>query len=231
VGHQTEDHQHRHPAAHRGAGGRVHPVDAAAPPNSLAQEHRCFDMSRQRLIVLAIAALIAISGALYLSTERNLPPDVHGTLLWPALAGELDSVTALSVIKGGTTPSVTVQKQGKDWTVAQRANYPADAPKLRKLLLALSDAKIREEKTSNPDNYSIIGVEDPTKAGAGGAQIELTAKDGKHGVIIGKSVAGGNFVRRVGEVKSYVIEPGISFEAEPRYWIDTQLLDVSSEKI
>jgi hypothetical protein len=178
-----------------------------------------------------IAALIAISGALYLSTQRNLPRDVHGTPLWPALASELDAVTSLSVLKGGTTPSVTVHKQGKDWTVAERSNYPADVPKLRKLLLALSDAKIREQKTSNPDNYSIIGVEDPAKPGATGAQIDLALKDGKHGTIVGKSESGGNFVRRVGESTSYVVEPGISFEAEPRYWIDTRLLDIASDKI
>jgi hypothetical protein len=188
-------------------------------------------MSRQRLIALMIAALVAISGALYLSTQRNLPRDVHGTALWPALAGELDTVTSLSILKGGSTPSVTLQKQGQEWTVAERANYPADVSKLRTLLLALSDTRIREEKTSNPASYSIIGVEDATKPGATGAQIDLTAKDGKHSVIVGKSVAGGNFVRRAGESTSYVVEPGITFEAEPRYWIDTRLLDVASDKI
>ena len=62
------------------------------------------------------------------------------------------------------------------WTVAERANYPADVSKLRKLLLALSDAKIVEEKTSNPASYAIIGVEDPTMPGAAGAEIELSRK-------------------------------------------------------
>jgi hypothetical protein len=188
-------------------------------------------MSRQRFVALAIAALIAICAALYLSTQRNLPHDVHGSPLLPALAGELDSVTSLSVIKGSATPAVTVHKQGEQWTVEQRANYPADAAKVRKLLLALNDAKIREEKTSNPDNYSIIGVEDPAKPGATGAQIELVAKSGKLDVIVGKSVGEGNFVRRAAEKTSYVAEPAISFEAEPRYWIDTHLLDVKTDQI
>lgn len=103
-------------------------------------------MSRQRLIALLVAALVAISGALYLSTQRNLARDVHGLPLLPTLASELNSVTSLSVLKGSATPSVTVHRQGDAWTVAERADYPADVPKLRKLLLALSDAKIREEK-------------------------------------------------------------------------------------
>jgi len=188
-------------------------------------------MSRQRFIALMVAALVAISGALYLSTQRNLPRDPHGLPLSPSLAGELNTVTALSVRKGGTTPTVTVHKQGEQWTVAERADYPADVPKLRKLLLALSDAKIREEKTSNPANYPVIGVEDPAQPDATGAQIELTARDGKHAVIVGKSAGEGNFVRRADEKASYIVEPGISVEAEPRFWIDTHLLDIAADKI
>jgi hypothetical protein len=188
-------------------------------------------MSRQRFIALMVAALVAISGALYLSTQRNLPRDPHGLALLPSLAGELNTVTALSVRTGGTAPTVTLHKQGEQWTVAERADYPADVPKLRKLLLALSEASIREAKTSNPENYAIIGVEDPVQPGATGAQIEVTAQDGKHAVIVGKSAGEGNFVRRAAEKTSYAVEPGISFEAEPRYWIDTHLLDIAADKI
>ncbi len=188
-------------------------------------------MNRQRFLVLMAAALVAICGALYVSTQRNLPRDPHGLPLLPSLATELNSVTSLTVRKGGANPTVTLHKQGEQWTVAERGEYPADLPKLRKLLLALSDAKIREEKTSNPESYPILGVEDPAQPGATGAQIELTAQDGKHDVIVGKSAGAGNFVRRAGEKASYAVEPGISFEAEPRYWIDTHLLDVAADKI
>jgi hypothetical protein len=188
-------------------------------------------MSRQQFIALLIAALVALSAAVYFSTQRNAAGEVHGLPLLPSLSSELNTVTSLSVLKGSATPSVTVHKQGDEWTVAERANYPADVSKLRRLLLSLSDAKILEEKTSNPANYSIIGVEDPTKAGATGAQIELISKGGKQDVIIGKPAEQGSFVRRVGEKSSYIVEPAISFEAEPRYWIDTRLLDLSADKI
>ncbi|HMI75892.1 MAG TPA: DUF4340 domain-containing protein, partial [Steroidobacteraceae bacterium] len=187
-------------------------------------------MNRQRFTALLVAALLAISGALYLSTQRNLPRDPHGMALLPSLAGELNSVSALTVRKGAAAP-VTVHKQSEQWTVAERADYPADVPKLKKLLLALSDAKIREEKTSNPDSYALIGVEDPSQPGAGGTQIELTAQNGKHAVIVGKSAGEGTFIRRAGEKTSYIVEPAISVEAEPRYWIDTRLLDIPTDKI
>jgi hypothetical protein len=188
-------------------------------------------MSRQRFIALLIAAVLAISGALYLSTRRNLPRDTLGGALLPSLAGELNTVTALSVRRGSTAPTVTVHTQDGRWIVAERGDYPADVSKVRKLLLALSDAKIVEEKTSNPANFAVIGVEDPSAPGATGAEISVTARDGKHAVIIGKPVGAGNFARRGGENSSYSVEPGISFESEPRFWIDTRLLDVAAAGI
>ena len=188
-------------------------------------------MSRQRFIVLLAAALLAIFGALFLSSQRNLARDTHGMPLLPSLANELNTVSELSLRKGSATAAVTIHKQGEQWIVPERANYPADVPKLRKLLLALSDAKIREEKTSNPASYSVIGVEDPSLPGAAGTQIDVTAQDGKHAVIVGKSVGEGSFVRRAGEKISYIVEPGISFETEPRFWIEPKLLDLPADKI
>jgi hypothetical protein len=135
------------------------------------------------------------------------------------------------VRRGRAIPTVTVHQQSGRWTVAELGDYPADVSKLRKLLLALSDAKIIEEKTSNPASFPIIGVEDPSSPGATGAEIRVTAQDGKHAVIIGKPTGAGNFARRAGEKTSYIVEPGISFEAEPRYWIDSHLIDIAAGSI
>jgi hypothetical protein len=188
-------------------------------------------MRRQRFVAMVIAALLAISGALYLSTQRNLPRDPRGVALLPYLSNELNTVTALSIRKSSAAPALTVHQQGSRWTVAQRGDYPADVSKLRKLLLALSDAKIVEEKTSNPASYSIIGVEDPAVPGSTGAEVSFVARDGTHAVIVGKPSGGGNFARRAGEKTSYSVEPGISFEAEPRYWIESRLMDIAATDI
>lgn len=185
-------------------------------------------MSQQRFLWLLAASLLVISVALYLNTRRNASrEESHGvSLLLPALAGELDTVTQLSVRKGAATPSVTLRKAANAWTVAERGDYPADVTKLRKLLVSLGDAKIVEEKTSDPANFSIIGVDDPTQPGATGTEVSVTARDGAHAVIVGKSGADGNFARRAGENKSFLVEPAIAVETQPRDWIDTRLIDV-----
>jgi hypothetical protein len=190
-------------------------------------------MSRARFGLILAAALVAICGALYLSSLRNVTRDLQGVPLLPALAPELDTVTEVSVRKGNATPTVTLHRTGdaRAWTVAQRGDYPADVSKVHKLLLALSDAKIVEEKTSDPANYPIIGVEDAAQAGATGAEITLSAKDGKHAIIVGKPFGEGDFARRVGEAKSYSVTPAILVDAEPRAWIDERLIDIPATSI
>jgi hypothetical protein len=188
-------------------------------------------MSRGRFGLILILALIAICGAFYLSSQRNFQSDTQSVLLLPGLTPELDSVTEVNVRKGSATPTVTLHRNGDAWSIAQRGDYPADASKVHKLLLALSEAKIVEEKTSDPAKYPILGVEDAAQAGATGAEVTLTAKDGKHALIVGKPVGEGNFVRLAGEGKSYSVAPAIAADAEPNAWIDARLTNIPTTSI
>jgi hypothetical protein len=189
-------------------------------------------MSRGRFTGLLIAALIVLAAALYLGSARNAgEPSAAGTLFLPQLASSLGTVTEIDLQKGAATPAVTLHRAADQWSVAQRGDYPADPAKVHKLLLSLADAKIVEEKTSNPANFAVIGVEDPAKPGAGGMLITLTAKDGKQSVILGKPTGEGNFARRGGEDRSFTVQPGITADVEPRTWIDSRLLDVPVAQI
>jgi hypothetical protein len=189
-------------------------------------------MSRGRFTALLIAALIVLAAALYLGSRRNAgEPSAEGTLFLPQLASMLGTVSAIDLQKGAATAAVTLHRTGEQWTVAQRADYPADATKVHKLLLSLADAKIVEEKTSNPANFAVIGVEDPAKAGAAGTQITLSTKDAKRSVIVGKPTGEGNFARRGGEDRSFTVEPGITADVDPKAWIDSRLLDVPAAQI
>jgi hypothetical protein len=188
-------------------------------------------MSRQRFVLLLIAAVVVISGALYLSAQRSASRNTQGVALLPSLAQDLNAVTAVIIRKGSAKPTLTVHNTGNQWSVAERADYPADVTKLRKLLLSLRDARIVEEKTSDPARFASIGVEDPVAPDAAGAEITVVGPSEKRAVIVGKAVGEGNFVRLVGENRSYSVEPAISSETEPRYWIDSRLLDVPATQI
>jgi hypothetical protein len=188
-------------------------------------------MNRGRFVGLLLAAFVVICGALYFSAQRDATREPQGIALLPSLATEVNAVTAVVVRKGSATPALTVHKTGADWTVAERADYPADVGKLRKLLLSLRDARIVEEKTADPARFPVIGVEDPGTPGASGAEVTIVTPTTKFAVIVGKPVGEGNFVRRVGNNQTYSVEPGINVDANPRSWIDPQLLDVAAALI
>jgi hypothetical protein len=183
-------------------------------------------MNPRRLALLVVVALVAIAAAFFVSTQRNAPRETPGLALLPALPDDLNAVTAVTVRKGSATPTLTLHKAGQQWSVAERADYPADVSKLRQLLVSLRDARIVEAKTADAARFSAIGVEDPGDAGAAGAEVAVLTAGGKSALIVGKATGNGNFVRRQGENRAYSVEPSITVETEPRFWIDARLIDV-----
>jgi hypothetical protein len=188
-------------------------------------------MSPKRFLLLVAAALIAISAALVLASRRDSVHETAGGALLPGLAANLNSVTEVTLRKGGGTATSTIQKSAGGWTLKERDGYPADVAKLRSLLTALGDARIAEEKTADPARYPVIGVEDLAQPGATGTEITVSMPGARQDVIVGKSAADGNFVRRAGEKQSYSVTPVIPTDGEPHYWIDSRLIDVPATKI
>lgn len=190
-------------------------------------------MTQQRFFALLFTAVVVLSGALYLSSRRNPAGATPGMALLPLLSTATPAVTAIMVRKGSATPAVTVHKIGNQWSVAERGGFPADVSKLRKLLSSLGDAKIIEEKTSDPTRYAAIGVEDPSQPDATGTEITVStaANSAAFSVIVGKTIGAGNFVRRSGEQQSFSVEPALSVATEARLWIDSRLIDVPVMKI
>jgi len=183
-------------------------------------------MGRQRFLTLLGAAVLVLALGLWLNLRRDASPEFHERPVFPTLAAELDTVSEIDVRKGSATPNVTLHETDHQWSVAQRADYPADLAKVHKLLIALGDAKVVDEKTANPAEYPLIGVEDPQASGATGSEISVKARDGVHTLIVGKPDGSGEFARVGGEQRSVVIQPSITAETEPRFWIDSRLIDI-----
>src|SRR6202022_767452 len=155
-----------------------------------------FPMSRHRFALLLVVALVAIAAAFYVSTLRDAPHETPGLALLPALPNDLNAIAAVTVRKGSAMPTLTLHKAGQRWSVAERADYPADVSKLRQLLVSLRDARIVEAKTVDPARFPQIGGEGPGDAGAGGAEVAVLTAGGQRGGIVGKAGGSGNFVRR-----------------------------------
>jgi hypothetical protein len=156
-------------------------------------------MTSQRLLILIVVAIVAVGAGVWLAGRQSSSGSTSGTdVLYPELKGQLNAVNAVHIYKAGDARVVELKKQGESWTVSERDNYPADESKVRKLLIAIADAKVYEEKTSNPASYATLGVEDTKGAGATSLRIELVGTPKPVNLIVGKQGSVARASRRAG---------------------------------
>ncbi|HEY2202459.1 MAG TPA: hypothetical protein VGH56_11255, partial [Solirubrobacteraceae bacterium] len=120
-------------------------------------------MTPRRVAVLLLSGVALIAFAIWLSSKRHLE---HATLAGdPVLRGfehSVNTVTEVDLRRGDGTRT-TLKKASVGWVVGER-DWAADPSKVRKLLLDLAALNVIEEKTSIPENYPALGVEDTTSA-------------------------------------------------------------------
>lgn len=189
-------------------------------------------MTSRKLLLLGLAAVVALAVALFLSHQRTAPVASTGEKLYPALEKELGAVTAVRIYKSGDTRAVELVRKDSQWTVSERSGYPADGTKVRKLLLALAQAKPVEQKTSHPENYPALGVEDTSATTATGARVELEGAGTPVNLIVGKAAGmKGTYVRRAGEPSSWLINESVNASTTIHDWLQTSIIDVTADRV
>ncbi len=96
-------------------------------------------MQKRSLILLAAATLVLVALAIAaLATGRsNVSRAGSDQTAFPGLADKLGQVASVAVERAGL--NLTFVRDGDDWLVAQKGDYPADAGKVRRIVLAMAD--------------------------------------------------------------------------------------------
>jgi hypothetical protein len=188
-------------------------------------------MNQNRSIALGVVAVVVLLAGLLVANLHSGGDGNTEKALYPSLKTEADSINAVRIFKAGDTRVVELLRKDKDWTVTERGGYPADTSKVRKLIVALSDAKTVEEKTSNPASYATLGVEDMSDKESTGVRLELAGGKTPINLIVGKANADKVFVRRVGEKPSWLLNTGIDAPQLIDAWLKRELIDVGGDRI
>jgi hypothetical protein len=187
-------------------------------------------MSRRNLILL-LAALVVLAMLALLAGPGGR--QVEEQLLFPGLKAELNDVSEILVRGPGNQTVATLRRSDARWIVAER-NYPADLGLIRANLLALAGARLVEEKTSTPELYDRLGVQDIALATARGLQLELSGTPTPVRLIIGEAAGGSgdmSYVRRTGEAQSWLVSGRFTPGKTTGEWLDRQLLDIPATRI
>jgi hypothetical protein len=190
-------------------------------------------MTRSRLVILLVLALLVIAAAIWLSGQRSLRrDDTAGARALPALSSALNEVSEIRLVKAGDQTAVTLKRADDHWQVAERAGHPTDSSKVRKLLIDLSDLKVVEQKTENPANYAVLGVEDVKEPTATGVRIDIAGLAQPVSLIVGKDAGSrSSYARPAQSAQSIAVTPSISLDTDPKNWLDRSLFDIPATSV
>ncbi len=188
-------------------------------------------MTRKTLHTL-IAVIIGLLLLLLVIRSNDFDDATVGArVLLPEFKALANAVNAVRVKRPATDESVTLNLDDSKWVVGERDGYPADVGKLRQLIVALADAQILEEKTSNPAHYDKLGVGDPDDGG-NGTKVIITAPEATYEVILGNTAQGeSRYARVTGDATSYLVDQNPDLPQTAGDWLLPDVVDIRSERI
>ncbi len=197
-------------------------------------------MNSKTIGLLGAATLLILVGALAINMHQSktVSDTVLGEAFFPTLSQQANDISTVEIIKGST--KITLLRQGEQWVIAERANFPANVDAIRNLVFALVELKAVESKTSRQDQYEKIGVEDPAGPEATGVGVTLKGPDGavRASLVVGNTYEGADatkpmlYVRRLNEQQSWLVQGTLTVPTETSAFIDkARVVDIFRSRV
>ena len=190
-----------------------------------------------RYIIVTALTLIVVIAAVIVSQQRAPQTSMEKTRLFPELTGKINDVSELVIHDGQTT--LTVHRVSGKWSIAEADDYPALVDKVKQTVVAVSDLQVVAEKTSNPDLYKRLGVEDPDSLGATSHLLTLTADGDELTTLIAgetrrsksASSAPGLYVRIPGQQQALLVEGRLTVSTDIIQWIKRDIINIEGDRV
>ncbi len=199
-------------------------------------------MNARVLASLVALGIVALAGGWYfgtasMPTEQTTVP--AGRLMFPSLTQNLKDAARIEIMHQGKTLVLEKRPDG-GWGVASMRDYPVQETKLRELLTGLTELRLTEARTSDPAEFSRLGVEDPNGPAAAGDLLRVLDGSGKPivQVILGHrrvrnqgNVPEEVYVRRPDQNLSWLAQGSVQADADAAQWLDRDIVNISHDKI
>jgi hypothetical protein len=191
-------------------------------------------MTPKQFAALAGAAALCLFAALFIYSS-SLPwtrARSGGEPLFASLQGNPPKIARIEIEQGGS--KLTLNNDGGEWHIKEHEGFPATDAKVRSFLVSLSEAQLVEPKTRRKDRYSLLALEDPGEPHALSRGVKLFDADDRvvAEAVIGKqrqdafgAGKGGTYVRRPGEVQTWLVDTEINAGVTLGDWIKPRLFE------
>jgi hypothetical protein len=195
--------------------------------------------ARVAAVLVLLLAVLGGGALLYQYQERARRPDNVATLGKPVVKDlQVADVTAIRIVEPKDT--LTVQRKDDRWTIAERADFPADTAKVREFVLKLVGLKVGQSEPLGDKDRARLNLD------GSGTKVELQGADGKTlgALTVGrkyfkrevdnpeKAIADGRFVALPAEAgTAYLVgDPLALATTKTAEWIDRTSFQVEKVK-
>lgn len=197
-------------------------------------------MERRSLLILGAAALASAGAVVALGPGGPKPRDIGGApLMFQNLAARLAGAMRIEVKQQGKSLAIA-RRQGDVWVLPEAADYPVRPEKVRELLVGLTELRLVEPRTSNPELLERLGLQDPEQEGSTAALLRVLDGSnqpiaelvvGRRRVRVQGNVPESVYVRRPGETQSWLAEGRLPLDADAQLWIDRDMANIPRERM
>jgi hypothetical protein len=199
-------------------------------------------MRARTLTLLLALGIVAVAGGWYFGTATTPGEQTTvagGKLMFPDLAPKLPNVAKIEITNQGKQTAIEKRPDG-GWGVASMHDYPVQEAKLRGMLTGLTELRLAESRTSDPAEFTRLGVDDPNGTTSTADLLQLVDTTGKPilAVIVGHrrvrsqaNVPEEVYVRRPNENQSWLAEGSLQVDADASLWLDRTVMNIGHDRI
>lgn len=194
----------------------------------------------KQISVLLITTVVLILGLIITSTPRTETIYKNSAELYPNIINELDKVSSIDI--NGKDKKLSFKKNNDgDWEIISNGSFPAQMNLVNDLLLGVADLKIIEQKTKDPKLYSLLQVDDLKNENSNA--ISMILKDPNDNILVNllvgkkerQAIVGSKleqlYVRKNGDLQSWLVEGFLPISLEFKDWVNQPLIPITANDI
>lgn len=188
-------------------------------------------MMKTKTLGLLILAILLMSTLVFFNEGQQDVDEQLGQPVLPDLKESREKLDEISIISSDMETTLTPVND--HWGVKERNGYPVNFDQLIGLLDALSDAAYEEKKTSKPENFGVLELQDVDQESSKAVLVRAVTKDTTFELLVGAGASGrnGQFVRHPGENQTWLVDRPIDVPADTSDWLDPVILNIPEEDI
>jgi hypothetical protein len=198
-------------------------------------------MKPRTLVALVVIGILAVAGGWYFGTARQPGQQQAyngGQLMFVDLAPKLQNAARIEITHQGATTAIV--RHGDRWGLEDRGGYVVQPSKLRGMLTALTELRLVEPRTTDPTQFSRLGLEDPNEKGGTSNLLRVLDASGQPivSLIVGhrRVRTQGNvpeqvYVRRPDDKQTWLAEGSLQVDADPQLWLERDIMNIDHARI